>query len=131
MWCKENKLTVNLSKTNFLIIKNYQNTFKLTKSIKFLEEELVETDTIKFLGVYIDRNMTWKPHINHLNKQLRSLTSLIVKCAKFLPVHVLKLVYDSFINSKISYCLESWGSAASTHLNKILVCQKRILRIIC
>jgi len=43
---------------------------------------------------------------------------------------ILIILYNSLINSKLSYCLDSWGNASQTALNKILLLQKRILQYI-
>ena len=128
-WCSRNKPTVNMDKTNFIIIKSYQNRFQLNKKLKLFGNDLNETESIKFLGVYIDKNLTWESDINHVNKQMRSMSSLMVKSSEFLPRHVLKLIYNAFINSKISYCLEAWGNAAKCFIDRIYITQKRILRI--
>ena len=41
---------------------------------------------------------------------------------------VLLLLYYSFVHSKI-YCLNSWGIAAKSYLNKVLLFEERILHI--
>ena len=46
-----------------------------------------------------------------------------------MPQKILILLYNSLINNKLVYCLEAWGSAPNTYLNKILTIQKRLLRI--
>ena len=129
-WCIRNKLTINMEKTNFIIMKNYQKSFNLIAPIQFFKQNLKETFSAKFLGVYLDNHLTWSDQIDYLNKQIRGMSTLITKCASFLPKDVLKLIYNSFINSKISYCIEAWGNAAQCHLQKILLSQKRIMRII-
>jgi len=55
---------------------------------------------------------------------------MLFKCSTFLPRKVLIVIYNSFINSKINYCLESWGSAAKSYINQIHLLQKRFIRII-
>jgi hypothetical protein len=79
-WCKQNKLTINVEKTNFVILKNFQNKFKFeTDSIKMFGKTLTQKDTIKFLGVHLDCHLNWKTHINNLLTQLRPSTGLLYK----------------------------------------------------
>ena len=46
---------------------------------------------------------------------------MLPKCSKM-------LFYNSFILTKIDYCLPIWGNAAQVHLNKIWRLQKRAIR---
>jgi len=129
-WCNKNKLTVNLTKTNYLHIKNYQNPITINGPIQINNTNLLEVTSTKFLGIQIDQNLSWSDHINTLKSDLHKSLGLIYRASSFLPEKILILLYNSLINSKIVYCLESWGNAADTHLNKILVIQKKIVRII-
>lgn len=129
-WCFSNKLTLNVDKTNYLIIKNPQNKFELCKEIKMDGSPIAHADYIKFLGITIDKSLNWSAHINNLRSQLHKTVGLIYYASGFLPVNVLLMLYNSLINSKIIYCLEAWGNAPNIYLNKILVIQKRIIKII-
>ena len=129
-WCIANKLTLNLTKTNYIIVKNYQKNFVLNSTIHIDNIPLSPSSEIKFLGVVIDTNLNWCAHINSLRTQLNKVTGMIYLASKFLPYKALILLYNSLINSKLTYCLEAWGNAPKTHLNKLLLIQKRIIRII-
>ena len=61
-------------------------------------------------------------------KKIRPAIGLIFKFSKCLPKTV--LIYHSLIHSKLSYCSEAWGNAASVHWNKLYMLQKMILWII-
>jgi exonuclease III len=128
-WCFANKLTLNIEKTNYIIIKNPQNPFILFEKFAINETNINNANSIKFLGITIDKNLNWSSHIENLRKQLRQSLGLIYQASSFLPLSVLILLYNSLVNSKIVFCLEAWGNAPKTHLNKILIIQKRLLRI--
>lgn len=129
-WCHANKLTLNTEKTQYIIIKNPQNSFKFVKTITINDSTISSTDAIKFLGITIDSKLNWAKHIDNLRVKLRQSTSLIYIASTFLPTNVLILLYNSLINSQLVYCIEAWGNAPSIYLNKITTIQKRILRII-
>ena len=129
-WCMQNKLTINIEKTNLIVIKNHQNRFKLTENICIHDKNIVEISRIKFLGVTIDPSLNWSSHIDNLRSQMYRSLGLIYHASSFLPTDILILLYNCLINSKIIYCIEAWGSAPQTHLNKILMLQKRLVRII-
>ena len=129
-WCHANKLTVNIQKTNFIRIQNYQNKASFNHDIDLFTNKIVESRCVKFLGITIDPTLSWSVHIENLRNQLHKSLGLLYQASSFLPRKILILLYNSLINSKISYCLEAWGNAAPTHLNKILKIQKRAIRII-
>ena len=51
------------------------------------------------------------------------------KLRPYLPINVMKNVYYSLIYSHIVYAIEVWGSAFKTELDKILILQKRAIRL--
>jgi len=129
-WCSSNKLTLNSEKTQYIVIKNWQNSLVLSKSISINNVEIKQAESIKFLGITIDPNLTWSAHIEKLRAELRQSLGLIYLASSFLPRHILILLYNCLINSKIVYCLEAWGNAPKTHINKIMTMQKRVIRVI-
>ena len=50
---------------------------------------------------------------------------------RFVPTSTLLKIYRSLIEPYISYGLIAWGQAANSSLNKILILQKRALRLMC
>ena len=52
------------------------------------------------------------------------------KLSPFLKSTMLRNVYYSFIYSHIVYGIQVWGSAGKTEIDKILVLQKRAIRLI-
>ena len=71
-WIKTNKLSVNASKTNYMILKTSQMT-----SVKAQDFNVILDDTIldrvlntQFLGVLIDENLTLKCHFDCILKTL-------------------------------------------------------------
>ena len=129
-WCKLNKLTLNIDKTNFIIIKNPQNNFRLNKEISIDGLPITNANSIKFLGVTIDSKLNWSSHIENLRMQLRKSLGIIYQASAFLSLNILLLLYNSLINSKLVYCLEAWGNTPKKYLDKLYVIQKRLIRII-
>ncbi|KAG7299374.1 hypothetical protein JYU34_016314 [Plutella xylostella] len=64
--------------------------------------ELVKQHT--YLGLIIDKNFSWKPHIEHLSNKLRALMSRLQILKFKLPFNILRTLYLSLADSIISYC---------------------------
>ena len=68
-WCKVNKLSINLKKCNFMIFKLGQKRRTLDISVVLNNHDIAQTKEVVFLGVILDENLSWKPHI--LNVSVR------------------------------------------------------------
>ena len=77
-WFKSNKLSVNLKKTNFIIF-GYRAKIKEIKNCEILLDnmKISRTETAKFLGVVIDENLSWKQHINYIEKKIAKSVGII------------------------------------------------------
>ena len=68
-WLAANKLTLNVSKSKFMIVSKKRKIHHQI-SVKINEEELEQCQSYKYLGVHIDKNLSWKAHIEHLCKKI-------------------------------------------------------------
>lgn len=130
IWFKTNKLSLNIGKTNYMLFTN--NKRSLTNispnKLKIGNEELEQKNHVKFLGITIDENLNWKEHIlTTKNKISRTFYSL--KMVKhILPQKTLKTLYQSLVQPHLDYGIMFWGGTHDTHLNKLIVTQKKIIR---
>jgi len=85
---------------------------------------------IKYLGVFIDEDMTWKSHINAISSKLSRNIGIIGKSRYFLSTCELLLLYNSLILPYLNYCAVVWGSTYHSKLDKIIKLQKRVIRIV-
>ena len=128
-WCIRNKLTINIKKCNYIVLKNAQNRFNFNHGSVMLGNEILsQSSSLSFLGVTLDPQLNWSNHVSNLLKSLRPFSGLFFRLAKHLPKDILVLLYH--LHSKINYCLDCYGNAPSTHINKITLFQKTIVRII-
>ena len=62
-WLAENKLSLNIKKTNFMCFDKSRS--KMTDyDISISNEKLTRVKNQKFLGVIFDEKLMWKDHIN-------------------------------------------------------------------
>jgi len=88
---------------------------------------LERKDYVKYLGVLMDSNLSWKYHISQVASKISSNTGVIARLRHFTPFIALLNIYRALIFPYISYGLSAWGQAAKTHLDKILLLQKRVV----
>ena len=84
---------------------------------------------VKYLGILLDSNLSWKFHIEYVALKISNIIGVIARLRHFVPLWTLLNIYRSLIFPYLSYGLAAWGQAAKTHLQKLLVLQKRVLRL--
>ena len=125
-WLSTNKLKVNFNKTKFIIF-NYRKNIAI-ESIKFANHDIERTRSIKFLGIIIDENLSFKNHIDHISSKTSKSVGLLYRLSRFLPINVLKTLYHSLVMPHISYGIELWYGAPRTVSDRITVIQKKMIR---
>lgn len=129
-WCIANKLTVNLKKTNYMVIKGPRRSIEIKGVLKISQTVINRVHVASFLGILIDDNLMWKDQIQCVDKCVRRKIGLLFKLRYYVPKRVLILVYKLFIQPHIFYGIEVWGGSYKTHLNCILLAQKMAMRAI-
>ena len=64
-----------------------------------------------FLGVIIDKNLTWKDHILCVSVKIARGLGMIIKARKYLNKAALMSLYYSFIYPYLTYCNQIRGTA--------------------
>ena len=130
LWLNVNHLSLNIEKTNFTIFHPYNKPLKQFITIKINKKAIDEKQSINYLGVLIDSSLSWKYQISNINKKISRYNGIMYKLRPFLPLKVMKNVYYRLIYFHIIYAIEVWGSAFKTELYKVLILQKRVIRLV-
>ncbi|XP_072395130.1 uncharacterized protein [Diabrotica undecimpunctata] len=89
-------------------------------------------DSVKYLGMVLDRKLTWKMYINYMLDQcIKGLTFLKMDTKTWwgAGVGTALLFYRAYIRSILDYGCILYGSASSQILNKIDILQNSVLRV--
>jgi hypothetical protein len=128
LWMKVNKLSVNTNKTNYILFKGKNKKIYKSISIIFDKTQLVQKQSIKFLGVVIDENLSWKLHISYICKKISKSTGIIFRCRYYLSTKTKLSLYYTLVYPYLTYCNIVWSSNYKTNLKRIYLLQKRIVR---
>ena len=85
--------------------------------------------SVKTMLNILGSNLCWKFHIDNVALKVSRTVGVVARLGHFVPRTTLLNIYQSLILSYLTYGLAAWGQAAKTHLKKILVLQKRVLRL--
>ena len=91
---------------------------------------LKRVDKTKFLGVTIDKNFSWKNHIDCITKTISRNIGMIDKLKFATPERILRTLYCTLVLPYINYGIPIWGKACKTYLEKIHKLQKWAVRLL-
>ena len=101
-WFEANRLTLNTSKSNFIIFRTSQRKINnLPEKININGKDVYRTDKIKYLGITIDEHLTWKPHINEISNSLRRYFPIFYNIRSYLNIENCRSIYYAYIYSRI------------------------------
>ena len=130
-WCDRTELTLSTSKTTAV---HFCRKRRCTNPTIRMNGHLIPFGpAVKFLGVWMDRHVTYKTHITDLiNKCTKGLQvmSTVSKCSYGADRSVLLLMYRSLVRSKIDYGSFIYDGASATSKRCHDVIHNSALRIV-
>ena len=132
-WLIANKLSLNIKKSNFVIFQPRQKKLPYQVNLKVIDHlsnsyvSLECKNYVKYLGVLIDENLSWKHHISHIASKISMSIGIIARLRHFVPLYTLHHIYRSLIQPYLLYGIVAWGRAGKIYRTKILRLQKRAL----
>ena len=119
-------LIVNTSKTSVMLFEARAGGYIPDVNVNGCR--IPNVTTTKFLGVYIDSNLSWESHISELCGKLRKNVFLLRQLSQTVDKTTLIQCYYAFINSILSSGNLVWGGAVASHIKKVFSLQKSAVR---
>ena len=126
-WLKANKISLNVDKTKYMLFSCSHCESSIP--IKIFDGHVNRTNTIKFLGVYLDERLNFTEHTNHISGKISKTVGILNK-VRFLPSQVLCTLYHSMVAPYIFYAIRAWYGCPNYNRNRIQVLQNKCIRII-
>ena len=130
-WFFHNRLTLNKNKTQLMIFGpvqylNYKEPYKIMVG----DQTVIETKTLKFLGIIIDSKLSFKYHINSVSTKITQALGAINRIKYFLPLRSLNLLYNSLCVPHLVYANIIWASTYSSLTAPLRIIMKKAMRLI-
>ena len=97
--------------------------------IKLYSKRLYSTESVKYLGVKSDTNLSWQYHVNDLSIKLKKTNTSIFKMRNYVSLKILRFIYFAIFDFYLSYCCLIWAKTCST-IHQIVILQKRLLELL-
>ena len=123
-WLVANRLSLSVDKTKYMIFHNSQKEISnFSLNLILNHGEIENVSTFNFLGIILDENIHWKPHIENVACRLAKYCGVLSKLKNFLPLHILRTLYYSIIHP--TWIMGIWlGVSVQSHRWITETCQK-------
>ena len=97
-WLEANRLSLNVDKSKLIIFHSKQKIIDYDNfTIKLAGTKLKPTGHVKYLGIFIDNNLSWDYHVHQLSKKLSRANGIISKLRHFTPKSTLVCLLFYFL----------------------------------
>lgn len=124
-WMTTNKLTINASKTNYILFRTPMNQ---QFTLKYNGTTLERVTNVKYLGVYIDSELNWNTQIRKTMSNLSAITGIFRKISTFIPKEMKRQLFFAMFSSRLHYGILSWYSAFETNIKPLQIIQNKAIR---
>ena len=131
-WLIANKLTLNQSKTEFMLIGSRQRTrmFETSPSFEIGGMPINRVSHTKSIGVYLDESLIWNEHINQISRKTASGIGTLKLIRSFVPDTTLQFIFNSLVQPYFDYCCVVWDNCNKTLADKLQKLQNQAARIL-
>ena len=127
-WLNTNKICINIDQTKFINF-SYKRQIEIPL-LKMGNENIGEVDNIKFLGMHLDKHLTFKYHVEYISNKMSKSIGILYKFKYFLHPEILKIIYLSLVQLYVYYGVVAWFATYKNVTDKIVVLQKKACRAI-
>jgi hypothetical protein len=126
------QVTLNVNKTEYMLIGSRQRQFQINTEpiLSIGSESIKRVSSTKTLGVIVDECITWKDHIDKVEKKASKGIGILRGSKDLLDKDTLKTIYSAFVLPYFDYCALVWDNCSKTLQNKLQKLQNKAGRII-
>ena len=131
-WMLSNRLLINDSKTEFIIIGSKQQLSKINiNEIRVGESTIEPVEVVQSLGMWFDSYMSMDIHIGKVcSKAFRSLYK-IRQIRKFLSEDTTKILVHAFVTSHLDYCNSLFYGLPQSQYDRLQKVLNAAARVVC
>ena len=126
-WMISNKLTLNHSKTKFMVITKQGRNAAM--NIYINNHQIEQVKSIEYLGITIDSKLEWGDQIKKLESSLSTASGIMSKLRHYVTYDCLKSYYYAKVFSSLQYAILAWGGSNPTKLHRLNVLHNNIIRL--
>ena len=130
-WFSHNELLLNAKKCKLILfgtkktVKKFQN---INIHIDGCKLEIV--DEFKYLGVILDKHLTWGPQLENVKTKILRNFHVLRRTRPFIDKNIAIVLYNTMVQSYLDYCNVVWLNLNSRQVKQLQTLQNRALRLV-
>ena len=92
-------------------------------------ESIQVSDSVKYLGIWVDRNLKFGEHAQYLIKKLGKHLGIVSRLRHFVSKNVLLKYYNFYVKPVLQYGLLVYGGNSFSNLDQLSVFQRKFIRL--
>ena len=131
-WLTANKLSLNMKKTEFMIIGSRHHLTSIENSpiLRLAENNIKRVSQKESLGMIQDEQLKWDKHNDKQCKIITNNIALLKRARLFVSRDSLIKIYNALVWPHFNYCSTIWNDGCCSIIDKLFKLQKRAARAI-
>ena len=126
-WMVSNKLSINYSKTKYMLFHRQRNQHPFSLYIN--NKRIDKVNCIKYLGVKIDDKLTWRKHIKYIEGKLSSACGAIYRLRQYVGQECLRTFYFAHAYFHLQYSILAWYNTQNQYLQRLNSLHGKLVRL--
>ena len=123
-WLMANKLSLNVAKTEFMLIGPKRMKTDSTINILIENKQIKQVNECKTLGILIDQHLSWNNNTKNICKKVTAGISALRRVKPFINKETLISIYTAIILPHFDYCCEVLDVLGKTQSDRLQKLQK-------
>lgn len=124
-WTQKNHLEIQTAKTELL---NFNTPINI--GLIFNEEIIYSSSSVKLLGVMIDKDLNWIPHMKNIIKKISKSIFLMKQLSNFITPKALRCMYFGLVHTHLQYAICCYCFGSARYMKKIFALQCEAVSLI-
>ena len=118
-WFTQNRLKINPSKTEMIILKSRRQDSDTDFSVQFGGDQVSPSSSVRVLGVVIDRCLTWEKHVDQIVQRCYAVLVGLARMRHRLPQDTKRMLIGALVLPHVRYCISVWGSCTAEQRKRV------------
>ena len=116
-WLKHNQLTLNIKKSQFMLIGSNARLSRIDSIIISVDGKLLEeAQCFPYLGLVINKNLTWEDHVDHMCNKINQKLGLLRRIQSCFPLSARITFLNFYVLPLFDYGDIIWGDRGNATL---------------